>query len=407
MLKVSKNDCSGCGACAQICTRNAINMVDDKEGFLYPIIDQNKCIKCGLCNTICPITSTTTENSGDTQHCYVATTENSHYYMDSASIGICTMLSKYILSKNGCVFGVFLDESDWTAYHIAVDKEDGLNTIRNSKYLQSNTKDTFSQVKKKLKDGRDVLYIGTPCQIAGLKSFLRHPYDSLYTIDLICHGVFSPRLMPYEVKYWENKFGGKLMNFRFRSKRVYQSNGGMVNFDIEKNGKKEHIERFAGGSPTYRCFAYSGDGINYNLRPSCYSCHFRSVKRYGDITVGDPWFINDKTIKNPNLTSRNFIRSLYSVNTEKGVELAANIKDFLIEEELKLTDAFCQPALKNGNRQIPEKRLQLFANLATEEYGSLVERLLDCDLEKAHQVFNRKYRISRIKKAIKSLLVWK
>ena len=224
---------------------------------------------------------------------------------------------------------------------------------------------------------------------------------------MICHGVFSPRLMPYEVKYWENKFGGKLMNFRFRSKRVYQSNGGMVNFDIEKNGKKEHIERFAGGSPTYRCFAYSGDGINYNLRPSCYSCHFRSVKRYGDITVGDPWFINDKTIKNPNLTSRNFIRSLYSVNTEKGVELAANIKDFLIEEELKLTDAFCQPALKNGNRQIPEKRLQLFANLATEEYGSLVERLLDCDLEKAHQVFNRKYRISRIKKAIKSLLVWK
>lgn len=399
--------CTGCGACTQVCNHNALKMSPDNEGFLYPNIDKEKCVECGLCEKVCPVAGTKTENQYDNQRCYVATTKHEEYYMESASIGICTMLSEYVLSNGGCVFGVCLDENNWTAYHIAVESADDLSRIRNSKYLQSDTKNTFSDVKSLLNNGKTVLYIGTPCQIAGLKSFLRKSYNNLYTIDLICHGVFSPMLMPYEVKYWEEIFKGRLFNFRFRSKRVYRhSNGGMVNFDLEKNGKTIHIERFAGSSPTYRCYAYSGDGFNYNQRPSCYTCHFRAEKRYADLTVGDPWFIDNKIIKNSLLTT-NSIRSLYSVNTEQGEKLVEHIKQYLIEEELNVSDAFCQPATKSEVRQMPKARKELFACLKTEEYGSLVERLLNCDLKKAHQRFHRKYQLSCIKRRVKEILKWK
>lgn len=382
-------------------------MSPDEEGFLYPNIDKKQCVECGLCEKVCPVSGTNTENQYYNQRCYVATTQHEEYYMESASIGICTMLAEYVLSIGGCVFGVYLDEFDWSAYHIAIESIDDLSKIRNSKYLQSNTKLTFSDVKSLLQNGRTVLYVGTPCQIAGLKSFLRKPYVNLFTVDLICHGVFSPILMPYEVKYWEGIFKGRIFNFKFRSKRVYKhSNGGMVNFDLEKNGKTTHIERYAGSSPTYRCFAYSGDGFNYNQRPSCYSCHFRAEKRYADITVGDPWLVDNKKIKNT-LLATNIIRSLYSVNTEQGEKLVDNIKKFLIEEELNVADAFCQPATKKVVRQMPKERQELFACLKTEEYGSLVERLLKCDLKKAHRKFHRKYGLSCIKRRVKKILKWK
>lgn len=402
-----KSNCTGCGACAQVCNHKAIKMSPDQEGFLYPSIDKEKCEECGLCKKICPVSGSKTENQYDKQRCYVATTTHAEYYMESASIGICTMLSEYVLSIGGCVFGVYLDENDWSAYHIAIESIDVLSKIRNSKYMQSNTKLSFSEVKTLLENGRIVLYIGTPCQIAGLKSFLRIPYDNLFTIDLICHGVFSPLLMLYEVKYWEEIFNGRILNFRFRSKRVYKdSNGGIVNFDLEKNGKTTHIERYAGGSPTYRCYAYSGDGFSYNQRPSCYTCHFRAEKRFADITVGDPWFIDNKIINNT-LLATNTIRSLYSVNTEQGEQLINHIKQYLIEEELNVSDAFCQPATKNVVRQMPKERQELFACLKTEEYGLLVERLLKCDLKTAHRKFNRKYKLSCIKRMVKKIWKWK
>ena len=400
--------CSGCGACVQVCNHKALRMSVDSEGFLYPLLDKDKCVECGLCNKICPVTGNKTENKYGNQQCFVATTNNSKYYLESASIGICTMLSEHIISEGGIVYGVFLDESQWTAYHVAIDSIELLYKIRNSKYLQSDTKSSFSEVKQFLKEGRIVLFIGTPCQIAGLKSFLKKDYDTLYTIDIICHGVFSPLLMPLEVDYWEKKFGGKIRNFRFRSKRVYKHiNGGMVNFDSEHAGKTTHYERHASSSPTYRCFAYSGDGMNYNMRPSCYNCHFRSLTRYGDITVGDPWYIPNAIIKETRLKSSNAIRSLYSVNTPKGKEFIASIKRNLFEEELSVVDSFCQPATLETCRIMPEVRSELFQRCQKEDYGILVERLLKCNLDDAQKIFERKYRKIKIKKLLKRFLLIK
>lgn len=401
-----KDLCSGCGTCSQICRHDALRMKSDSEGFLYPEIDSDKCVSCGLCDLICPVTGSQTENKGESQHCYIATSNKREFYEDSASIGICSMLSGYVVDHGGIVYGAFLDESSWAVYHIPVEKKSDINKIRNSKYLQSSTGNTFTQVKEKLGQDHMVLYIGTPCQIAGLKSFLHKDFPNLYTVDLICHGVFSPKLMPLEIGYWENLLGGKISNFRFRSKRVYKNvNGGMVNFDLTRKGNSRHIERFAASSPSYRCYAYAGDGKMYNHRISCYSCNFRSYKRYGDLTVGDPWFISNKVICSDVLTSNNPVRSLYSVNTVKGEELISKIRENLVEEELKLEVAFTQPALQKAKKEIPIEREKLYSLLDSQDYGSLVENLLKCNLIDAHKQFARQYIKVQLKKIVKKLFL--
>lgn len=162
------------------------------------------------------------------------------------------------------------------------------------------------------------------------KAFLRKPYETLLTIDIVCHGVFSSKLVALEVEYWENLFNGKLSNLRFRSKRFFPwSMGGVVNFDItDSKGKTVHVERHAKSSPTYRCFAYSGDGYSYNIRPSCYSCPFRGKGRYGDLTVGDAWGLNKKY---PQLFTSYNMRNGVSIlicNTMKGVNVGNKIESF-------------------------------------------------------------------------------
>lgn len=399
-----KESCTGCGACTHICKHDALSMAADEDGFLFPVRSSDKCVNCGLCDLRCPEV-TDQSNKQEEQHCYIGTTGVKAYFKESASIGLCTMLANYIVSIGGVVFGCFLDEEDWTAYHKGVSTLDGVSELRNSKYLQSNTKETYIEAKNTLEFGKKVLYIGTSCQIAGLKAFLRKSYNNLFTIDLFCHGVFSPKLMPFEIDYWSKKYDSSIRNFRFRSKREFvHLNGGMVNFDIEKDGKNVHIERFAASSPSYRCFAYSGDGYCYNLRLSCYNCKFKSSSRYADISVGDPWSVNERIIKDSKLKPTNCIRSVYSTNTLKGKELLKCVERYLHQQEYAYYDVFVQPAVQYGNRSVPSKRSELFRRIGHEDYGNLIESLFCCDLDKEHENFVRKYRKDEIKRLIKCII---
>lgn len=405
----NKEFCSGCSACRNACAHSAISMKEDEEGFLYPIIDTDRCVKCGLCEKVCPYNEDSS-NTLEEQHSYIAITESTEYYTESATIGICTMLSDYVLSQGGYVFGVELNEDDWKAYHVCIHEKESLNRIRNSKYLQSNPRNTYQDIKTKLKAKETVLYIGTPCQVAGLKSFLRKDYENLFTIDIICHGVFSPRLMPLEVAYWESLFNSKIHNFRFRSKRVFKRYvGGNVNFDLDDG---THVERHASASPTYRCYAYAGDGNNYNLRLSCYNCHFKSDKRYGDITVGDSWFIDWKKVTNDKIKSFDGSKSIYSTNTEKGYRLCENISQYLVSEELPHNVLFCQPAVLEDKRKIPSLRKEIYSNLDKEGYGQRIEKLFNCNLEESHAIFVNQYMkkpqssfINMLKRIINKILV--
>lgn len=400
-----KELCTGCGACVQVCSQKALTMEPDSDGFLYPKLDNSICVSCGACERTCPVVGDSKANEVVDRHCYVATTDKKKYYKESASIGVCTMLSEKIVNEGGIVYGVYLDEKTWSAYHTEVKDWKGIDSIRNSKYLQSDTKQTFSNVKKHLINNDTVLYIGTPCQIAGLKAFLKKEYQNLYTIDIICHGVFSPKLMPLEVNYWEQKFKGGITNFKFRSKRKYTHvNGGMVNFDVIKPFKRiVHVERHASSSPTYKAFAYSGDGISHNIRLSCYDCPFRSANRYGDVTVGDPWEIKDDKFKSDRLKSSNCVRSLFSGNTKRGNILLSTVLCNMEYQEMGYGESFIQDAVIPIKRE-QGKRDEIFRRIEKEDYGTVIQDIFKCDLEKSHRLFAENYYKKTFKRFIRRYL---
>ncbi len=407
----NKLNCSGCGACAKICKQSAITMTEDSEGFLFPKLNTNKCIQCGFCDQICPEVNSHQNNPIDQQVCYIATNTDDNYSKNSATIGICTMIAEYILSIGGYVFGVVLDEKEWRAKHVCVTTNDDLQKIRNSKYIQSDTEDTFKQVKVFLETGKLVLYTGTPCQIAGLKAFLRKDYINLYTIDLICHGTYSYKIIRKEIDFWQRKFRGPISNFRFRSKHRFPwSYGGVINFDITQNNTIKHIERHGSCSPAYRCYAYSGDGKNYILRETCYACKFRDRGRYADFTVGDAWGI--KKLHSHIFTGRNTRTgiSLIFCNTEKANILLSQIKSQLNLIPIKQDQAFIQEALLPAYRSIPKERYMIYQNLDRIEWETLISELFHINFDKIHKQFIRNNYISkhqnRIKIIIKHLLFY-
>ena len=154
----NKLNCSGCGACAQICSKHAIDMVEDNEGFLFPILNQEKCVQCGLCDKICPEVNSHQSNVGEYKQCFAATNKDNDYSRMSATIGACTMMAEYVLSIGGYVFGVILDEDEWKAKHRCIDNYFLLQEARNSKYIQSDTGSTYSLAKQLLNKDKTVLF---------------------------------------------------------------------------------------------------------------------------------------------------------------------------------------------------------------------------------------------------------
>ena len=397
--------CSGCSACANICSKGAIQMKEDQEGFLYPHVDVDKCVECGLCEKICPMNHDVSNVNGGSQNYYLCNTKQSQYYKNSATIGVCTMLAEETIRQGGVVLGCWLDETKWKAYHIEISAIEDLDKIRNSKYIQSDLLETFSKVKQLLIEDERVLYIGTPCQIAGLKSYLRKDYEKLYTVDLICHGVYSYKLLVEEIAYWRSKLGkGIIKNFRFRSKRKYPYiAGGIINFDYEDGTKKQHIECLGRFSPTYACYAYNEHGKIYNARPSCYKCVFRNEKRYGDITVGDPWNIDSNPMSEWELQNG---RSLVVVNTPKGEEFFRTIKGKLDAHQVAHQIAFKQAALLPTDREIPNERSIIYGNIGTGKYEEVVNEIMNENLWLLYMENEKKEKKKRIKKMVKKILLW-
>lgn len=408
----NKLTCSGCGACAQICSHGAIQMQEDSEGFFFPQVDFKKCVLCGLCDRTCPEVNSKFENKQGVQQFYIAANKRPHQYKDCATIGLCSIVAEYILSIRGYVFGVALDEKKWKAKHICIDNPSKLYLIKNSKYIQSDTGDSFKKVKDLLRKEKKVLFIGTPCQVSGLKAFLHKDYENLYTIDIICHGTYSYKILQKEILYWQEKFHGQITNFKFRSRRKYGWNyGGIVNFDVvSDNGSVKHIERHGSASPAYRWYAYSPDGINYTLRESCYSCKFRDEGRYGDLTIGDAWKI--KGHHEAIFTNNNIYNGIaaFSCNTEKGLKLFDEVKEILDFQQIGRDDFFCQDALRPTNRNIPSRRNEIYKHVNDANWNVFLQQFFRVNLEDVQKSFRRKYFKQKMKQSLKSvikLLKWK
>lgn len=327
--------CCGCSGCEQICPKNCISMQKDNEGFFYPVVDEDVCVDCGACVKHCPMITDAPRYSEP--KVYAAKYKDRESTFKSTSGGLFIPIAKNILSDGGIVFGCAYDEN-LVAKHIAVESENELCRLQSSKYVQSDTRGIYEQVKSALKSGRQVLFSGTGCQVAGLKTYLSRDYDNLLTVDIVCHGVPSPELFKNYIDYMGKKLGGSLTSYNFRSK---EKRGWDLYYKAD-NGKKSKSD-YGFFDSYYSAFLYCK-----TYRESCYECKFANKNRVGDITLADYWGIQKA---HPEFYDENGV-SLVLVNTEKGNKCLTNIKDKLdiIESD------YDKASVMNSNLVHPSKR---------------------------------------------------
>ncbi|MGN9152245.1 Coenzyme F420 hydrogenase/dehydrogenase, beta subunit C-terminal domain [Bariatricus sp. HCP3S3_E12] len=273
ILYSEKNDCCACGACLNICSKQAISMVEDECGFRYPQIDENLCVRCGRCKQVCVFQNSKVENSPVKVFAGVAKDERIR--RTSASGGIFAAIAKTVLEEGYVVFGAAL-QTDYSVRHIAIKSVEDLLKLQGSKYTQSDIGRTYSEVKKYLDQGGKVLFSGTPCQVDGLYVYLGKGNENLVTIDIICHGVPSNRMF----KDYIESLGQDVSNFVFRDKSI----GWGINGSAIINGKKKRIWQ---SSSAYLYYFTKG----WIYRENCYQCQYTSSHRPADITLGDFWGI--------------------------------------------------------------------------------------------------------------------
>ena len=306
-----KKNCCGCGACVQKCPRRCIEMSEDNEGFLYPRVDQSKCVDCGLCEKVCPILSHNNERFP--HKTLAAKNPNIADRENSSSGGVFCMLAEYVLEKGGTVYGAEFD-SDWSVKHGMTDNIEGVRRFMGSKYVQSRIGETYKLAEDFLKEGRKVLFSGTPCQIAGLNHYLKKEYENLLTVEVICHGVPSPLVWRnYLTAIQRPKGAGDGKNTVLASLNETSSIEG-ISFRDKLNGWKKYgfVVRYSDDQREADKFGlssvdakneireYHRDNLymkgflnNIYLRPSCYSCKFRKGMSGCDMALGDFWGIQN------------------------------------------------------------------------------------------------------------------
>lgn len=209
-------NCTGCSACFASCPKNAISLVPNEEGFLYPQIDSSKCIQCGLCEKVCP-TLNIQQGANKNPKAFAVINDDEKIRMESSSGGVFTAVAKKVIEENGIVFGVKLDEHQKAVFSFTENVE-GLSEFRGSKYVQAQVGNAFKECKNFLIENKKVLFTGTPCQIEGLKLFLGKEYENLLTMDIICHGVPSPLVWKKYTEFCEKKFASRIVKTAFRRK---------------------------------------------------------------------------------------------------------------------------------------------------------------------------------------------
>jgi len=383
-----KINCCGCNACFNICPKTAISMEYDSEGFLYPKIDDDKCIKCGLCLKVCPIIKTDrgidvwrdgNDKNNGVLEVYGAKNKNIDEQLKSSSGGMFSIFANYVLENNGMVFGASFDSS-WKVVHKYIDKKEDLDTLRRSKYVQSDINITYKQAKQFLGENKLVLFTGTPCQIAGLKSYLQKDYENLISVDFICHGTPSPKVWEKFLK--ENFNLEQIKSINFRDKYI----GWIGFFDsyiINDKKYKNLIQKFIKLIKSTRArnifvskYLYSsffkGFVANLFLRPSCYNCSYKG-DRYSDFTMGDLWGIN-KIL--PNMYDKNGV-SVLTINSQKGKDIFEKIKNSIVYEKINYADMIKYNPAFVSSAKVHPKREDFFKRYKSEKLNKLIPIILN------------------------------
>lgn len=317
-----KNKCTGCYACVNACSHHCIQMREDEDGAMRPVIDETNCVGCQLCVSSCP-------NNVKLEYrtpikCYASWITDKEKRRICASGGIGTIMSEYVLKKSGVVFGSRYDKQLNPVMAYTENIED-LDFFKGSRYVQSLVGDTtYRKVKTFIKAGRLVLFIGTPCQIAGLKAFLRKEYDNLITVDLICHGTCPPKYLKDEVEYLSEKYQlPPVSDIRFRG-----NDGNNYRLTLWDKDRRKLFPRDNYREKLFRLdeaqqFYMQGFLLGVSLRENCYSCNYARPERISDVTIGDfiglgkekPFFGNEKNV------------SSVILNTGKGLDFYKKVSE--------------------------------------------------------------------------------
>lgn len=375
MIQISdKTKCCGCRACSEICPKQCIQMKRDEEGFLYPAIDHDSCINCGMCEKVCPqihVDDARKDNLSEPE-VFASYALDDHTRLDSTSGGIFSVLAEHFFDSGAYVAGAVYDESFGLKGIVTKDKS-LLPKIRSSKYLQSDPKHIFREIKDLLNAGEKVFICTTPCQIAGLLNFLRKPYANLYTCDFICKGVSSPLVFRKFLDDLEQKYGSKTQTVKFKFKDETHPWGHLATKIEFENGKLYVKDKKWDSYMT----AFLDTG--FTVRPSCFECPFKGFPRYADISLGDFWGIDDLMSPVPEKAKG---YSVVLVNNSRGLELLNAIKEKVFLKECSLNDAtkhnihLIQPYDPDLGWS-EELRKEFYDDLNSKGYSFIVKKYID------------------------------
>ncbi|WP_289005648.1 Coenzyme F420 hydrogenase/dehydrogenase, beta subunit C-terminal domain [uncultured Parabacteroides sp.] len=387
MIKLqNKKDCCGCYACMNSCPLACIEMQEDAEGFAYPVVNEERCISCGLCEKVCPVLNNLQPRKP--LYVYAVKAKSQKIRKNSSSGGVFSLLAEQVIQKGGIVFGACFDENNKVVHRYTRTKE-GLEAFRGSKYVQSEIGSAYKIVEDFLKSDQVVLFSGTPCQIRGLHLFLKKFYPNLLTVDIICHGVPSPKVWnAYLTQVSKGMSQYKIENINFRDKQY-----GWRNFGFSLNYVKDkHVIHLI--EPKYLNYYMRGFLSDIFLRPSCYQCPVRSLKSGSDITLGDYWggagdlldFFDDKGV------------SAVLLNTQSGVDYF-NILD-AEKRDSSYKDVLAGNQSLEQSHSEPEKRTLFYASFEHECFYSLIDRLIRLSFKERIKLFilNFRMRINKLNK---------
>lgn len=316
--------CTGCAACVNICPRNAISMSEDETGYSHPVIRLEDCIDCGLCEKVCPVLHPVELHQPLSTFALVS--NDTKERQTSSSGGAASVVARQIIGQGGVVYGC--SQKDYrTIRHIRADNNEDIDLLKGSKYVQSDINLIYREIKTDLQQGRKVLFVGTPCQVAGLKNFLRKDFENLYTADLICHGVPSQKMLRDDIQQQGRGCENAYVSFRWKTSYGIQ-------FGIQLKSATDNKLLYSKPLPYDPYILAFFTGISF--RENCHVCPYSQSSRVGDITIGDFWKLGAH--KKSQFKIKDGV-SLVLVNTDKGKHLLSELRDKFIIEEHTLEEA--------------------------------------------------------------------
>lgn len=394
---IKKEDCCGCDACYNICPTDCIKMLDDNEGFWYPEVEKAECIECRACIDVCPAIENASTNGAledpEVIACYSLDEDNR---LKSTSGGLFMEMATSIIKENGVVFGALYNEKHLVE-HYYVDNLEGLDKLRQSKYLQSRVGFSFRNVKRFLEEGRKVLFAGTPCHVAGLRNYLSKDYENLFLVDFLCRGVISPKAYEQFLISLEKQYNSKIKKVWFKNKTY-----GWHRFStkvIFENGAEYTKDRY---TDVYMRGYLEGP---LYLRPSCHTCKYKTLPRYSDVSLGDFWGIEKIKLH----LDQDKGTSIFMVNSNKAKIMLNQIKSNLVYENALVDDIYLgNTALTESallSEKLKEKREQFFKHYLEEDFFELVERVLSKTFkEKLKGIIIKMLRRTHLVSIIKKIL---